>query len=111
MVAGGFYWDHGGFNFAHNGIITFFAKAHYCRYLRLVAILAVFGLTLFIPGSRDIKDILIMLTGEAKIDSSLPGLTDLSMVPWGDWSFLPSAVAISLTIAMVGLIESLLTLR
>ena len=38
----------------------------------LVAIIVVFGLTMFIDGSRDIKDILVMLTGEAKIDSSLP---------------------------------------
>ncbi len=77
----------------------------------LVAILVIFGITSFLPDSRDIKDILIMLTGEAKIDSSLPGLTNLSNVPWADWSFYKIILPISLTVAMVGLIESLLTLQ
>ncbi len=77
----------------------------------LVAIILVFILTLFIDGSRDIKGILVMLTGEAKIDSSLPGFTDLSMIPWLDLGFYQALLPISLTIAMVGLIESLLTLQ
>ena len=77
----------------------------------LVAILVVFGVTYFIDGSRDIKDILFMLTGEAKIDSSLPGLTNLSSVPWANMDFYLAILPISLTIAMVGLIESLLTLQ
>ena len=77
----------------------------------LVAILVVFGLTMFLDGSRDIKDILIMLTGEAKIDSSLPTLTSFSAVPWNELSFYIAILPIALTIAMVGLIESLLTLQ
>ena len=77
----------------------------------LVAILVVFGLTMFLDGSRDIKFILIMLTGEAKIDSSLPTLTSFSAVPWNELSFYIAILPIALTIAMVGLIESLLTLQ
>ncbi|MBK1831370.1 SulP family inorganic anion transporter [Verrucomicrobiaceae bacterium R5-34] len=77
----------------------------------LVAIIAVFGVTMFLDGSRDIKDILVMLTGKAEIDSSLPGFTNLSAVPWGEQSFYIAIIPISLTIALVGLIESLLTLQ
>lgn len=77
----------------------------------LVAIVAVFGVTLFIPGSRDIKDILIMLTGEAKIDSSLPGVANFSAIPWESKAFYMAIIPISVTIALVGLIESLLTLQ
>ena len=77
----------------------------------LVAILVIFGITYFIDGSRDIKDILVMLTGEAKIDSSLPSLANLSSVPWGELSFYLAILPIALTVALVGLIESLLTLQ
>jgi len=92
-------------------IIYFLPKLTKAVPASLVAILAVFGITFFLDGSRDISDILIMLTGEAKIDSSLPSFTDLSLVPWTDWSFYQAILPISLTIAMVGLIESLLTLQ
>ncbi len=77
----------------------------------LVAILVVAGITVFLPGSRDISDILTMLTGEAKIDSSFPMPTNLDGIPWGEKSFYFAILPISLTIAMVGLIESLLTLQ
>ncbi len=92
-------------------IITFLPKFTKAVPPSLVAILVVFGITMFVPGSRDIKDILIMLTGEAKIDSSLPGLTNLSAIPWSEVSFYQAILPVSLTIAMVGLIESLLTLQ
>lgn len=92
-------------------IIVFLPKVTKAVPPSLVAILVVFGISCFIPGSRDIKDILIMLTGEANIDSSLPGLTNLSAVPWTEVSFYMAILPISLTIAMVGLIESLLTLQ
>ena len=92
-------------------IIVFLPKLTKAVPPSLVAILVVFGITYFFEGSRDIKDILIMLTGEAKIDSSLPGFTNLSSVPWGEMSFYLAILPISLTIAMVGLIESLLTLQ
>lgn len=93
------------------GIIVFLPKITKAVPASLVAILVVFGITMFIPNSRDIKDILIMLTGEAKIDSSIPGLTNLVNVPWTEFSFYQTILPISLTIAMVGLIESLLTLQ
>ncbi len=78
----------------------------------LVAILAVAGITYFIPGSRDISDIWTMLTGKtAELTSSFPIPTDLSGIPWGEVSFYQAILPISLTIALVGLIESLLTLQ
>jgi len=78
----------------------------------LVAILVVAGITVFLPGSRDISDILVMLNGPAAgIDSSFPMPTSLEGIPWGEKSFYMAILPISLTIAMVGLIESLLTLQ
>ncbi|MGJ8678157.1 MAG: SulP family inorganic anion transporter [Akkermansiaceae bacterium] len=93
------------------GIIVFLPKLTKAVPPSLVAILVVFGLTMFIPDARNIKDILIMLTGEAKISSALPGFTNLSAVPWGEMSFYIAILPISVTIALVGLIESLLTLQ
>ncbi len=93
------------------GIIVFLPKLTKAVPASLVAILVVFGITCFLPNSRDIKDILVMLTGEAKIDSSLPGVATLSAVPWTDLGFYAQILPISLTIALVGLIESLLTLQ
>lgn len=93
------------------GIIVFLPKLTKAVPASLVAIIVVFVLTLFIPGTRDIKDILFMLTGDAKIDSSLPGFANLSSVPWAEKSFYIAILPISLTIALVGLIESLLTLQ
>jgi len=78
----------------------------------LIAILAIAGITYFIPGSRDISDILAMLTGKAaEIDNSFPLPTNLSGIPWDEKSFYLAILPISLTIALVGLIESLLTLQ
>ena len=78
----------------------------------LVAIIVIAGLTYFIPGTRNISDILEMLTGKtAAIDSSFPLPTNLSGIPWNDLSFYQAILPISLTIALVGLIESLLTLQ
>lgn len=104
-------WVMGGLIVLTMGIIFFLPKFTKAVPASLVAILVVFGITIFIPDSRDIRDILNMLTGEAKIDSSIPGLTDLSNVPWASWGFYQTILPISLTIAMVGLIESLLTLQ
>lgn len=95
------------------GIIVFLPKLTKAVPASLVAILVVFGISTFIPGSRDIKDILAMLSadGVAEIDSSLPSITNLSAVPWTDLGFYKLILPISLTIALVGLIESLLTLQ
>ena len=94
-------------------IIVFLPKLTKAVPASLVAILVVFGLGFFLDGSRDIRDILVMLspTNDATIDSSLPGLTNLSNVPWTSPEFYQLILPISLTIAMVGLIESLLTLQ
>ena len=92
-------------------IIVFLPKLTKAVPPTLVAIIAVFCVTMFIDGSRDIKDILVMLTGKAEIDSSLPDFTNLSAVPWGEMDFYLAIIPISLTIALVGLIESLLTLQ
>jgi len=92
-------------------IIVFLPKLTKAVPASLVAIFAVFGIGMLLGGSRDISDILVMLEGEAKINSSLPGLTNLSNVPWLSGDFYMTILPISLTIAMVGLIESLLTLQ
>lgn len=93
-------------------IIVFLPKLTKAVPPTLVAILAIAGITLFIPGSRDISDILTMLTGKsAEISSAFPLPTDLSGIPWDSSAFYLAILPISLTIALVGLIESLLTLQ
>ena len=80
----------------------------------LVAIASVFGIGLLLPdGIRDIKDILMMLspTDVAEINSDFPVPTDLSQVPWLQKEFYMAILPISVTIAFVGLLESLLTLQ
>ncbi|MGJ8656168.1 MAG: SulP family inorganic anion transporter [Akkermansiaceae bacterium] len=80
----------------------------------LIAIITVFGIGLLLPGGiRDISDILRMLspTDTANINSDFPPFSDLSQVPWMQADFYKLILPISLTIAMVGLLESLLTLQ
>lgn len=80
----------------------------------LVAIIAIFVIGLVIPGDvRNISDILRMLspTDTASISSSFPLPTDLSQVPWMEKDFYYAIIPISITIALVGLLESLLTLQ
>lgn len=93
------------------GIIVIVPKITKAVPPTLVAIIAVFGITMLIDGPRDIKDILMMLPGDGKIDSSLPTVTSFSVIPWGEFDFYKAILPISLTIALVGLIESLLTLQ
>ncbi len=94
------------------GIIVFLPKLTKAVPPTLIAILAIAGITYFIPGSRDISDILTMLTGKtAEISSAFPLPTDLSGIPWDDKDFYLAILPISVTIALVGLIESLLTLQ
>jgi len=79
------------------GIIQFLPKFTKAVPATLVAILVVFGVGFLIPGGiRNIEDILVMLSPDntAEISSAFPLPTD-----------------ISLTIAFVGLLESLLTLQ
>lgn len=80
----------------------------------LIAIITVFGIGLILPsGIRDISDILRMLspTDAANINSDFPLPSDLSQVPWMQKDFYIAILPISITIAFVGLLESLLTLQ
>lgn len=80
----------------------------------LIAIITVFGIGLILPSDiRDISDILRMLspTDAANISSDFPLPSDLSQVPWMQKDFYIAILPISITIAFVGLLESLLTLQ
>ncbi|MEZ7957292.1 MAG: SulP family inorganic anion transporter [Rubritalea sp.] len=94
------------------GIIVLLPKITKAVPSTLVAILAIAGITYFIPGSRNISDILEMLTNKpAEISSAFPIPTNLDGIPWNSPEFYYAILPISLTIALVGLIESLLTLQ
>jgi len=95
-------------------IIQFLPKLTKAVPATLVAIIAVFGIGFLLPdGIRDISDILRMLspTDTANINSDFPLPSDLSQVPWMNKDFYMLILPISITIAMVGLLESLLTLQ
>ena len=94
-------------------IIQFLPKLTKAVPSTLVAIMVIFGISLIIPGVRDIRGILEMLspTDTADISSSFPPISDLSQVPWLTKDFYIVIIPISLTIALVGLLESLLTLQ
>ena len=96
-------------------IIQFLPKLTKAVPATLVAIVAVYGIGLILPDDiRDIQDILQMLsptTDPVDIDSSFPLPSDLSQVPWMNIDFYKAILPISLTIALVGLLESLLTLQ
>ncbi len=78
----------------------------------LIAIIIV-GLitTFFIDSSRTISDVLEVLTGSSEIQNSFPSIASMEGIPWGSLEFYKAILPISLTIALVGLIESLLTLQ
>lgn len=95
-------------------IIQFLPKLTKAVPATLIAIITVFGIGLLIPGGiRDISDILRMLspTDTANISSDFPLPSDLSQVPWMQKDFYIAILPISITIAFVGLLESLLTLQ
>lgn len=93
------------------GIIVFLPKLTKAVPPSLIAILAVGLATYFgIVDGRTVSDVLLARTGEATIDTALPQLADFSGIVW-DWQFFKAILPISLTIAIVGLIESLLTLQ
>ena len=79
----------------------------------LVAIVSVGIVTYFgIVDGRTVGDVLEANSGSSAMDPQFnPALVDLSGVPWGSWDFWAGILPISLTIAIVGLIESLLTLQ
>lgn len=95
-------------------IIQFLPKLTKAVPATLIAIITIFGIGLLLPnGIRDISDILRMLspTDTANINSDFPLPSDLSQVPWMQKDFYMLILPISITIAMVGLLESLLTLQ
>jgi SulP family sulfate permease len=95
-------------------IIQFLPKLTKAVPATLIAIITVFGIGLLLPsGIRDISDILRMLspTDAANISSDFPLPSDLSQVPWMQKEFYIAILPISITIAFVGLLESLLTLQ
>ncbi len=95
-------------------IIHFLPKFTKAVPATLVAIITVFLVGFAFPsGIRDISDILAMLSpsGEAHIDTGFPLPISLSQVPWGDAAFYFAVAPIAVTIAFVGLLESLLTLQ
>jgi SulP family sulfate permease len=78
----------------------------------LIAIAGV-GLACFlIPGidGRTVGDVLMERTGSSTIPTTFPNPAALSGITW-DWAFWSAILPISISIALVGLIESLLTLQ
>lgn len=79
----------------------------------LVAIVSVGVITYFgLIDGMTVGDVLENKSGSSAKDPQFdPALVNLGGVPWGDWNFWAGILPISLTIAIVGLIESLLTLQ
>ena len=77
----------------------------------LAAILVVGGLgALGAFDARTIADVLRDGGGNGSLEKGFPPLADFAGIPWG-WAFLKSIFPVALTIALVGLIESLMTLQ
>ncbi len=94
-------------------IVVFLPKLTKAVPPSLVAIVSVGLITYFgIVDGRTVGDVLEANSGSSAMDSQFnPALVNLSGIPWSDWAFWASILLISLTIAIVGLIESLLTLQ
>lgn len=77
----------------------------------LAAIVVIGGLGYFgVFDARTIADVLVDGGGKGQLDKGFPPLADFGGIPW-DWAFFKSILPIAFTIAMVGLIESLMTLQ
>lgn len=77
----------------------------------LAAIVVIGSLGYFgVFDARTIADVLIDGGGDGKLKEGFPPIANFSGLPW-DWTFIKSILPIALTIAMVGLIESLMTLQ
>ena len=78
----------------------------------LIAIAGIGLACYFIPGidGRTVGDVLMERTGSSTIPTTFPNPADLSGITW-DWTFWSAILPISISIALVGLIESLLTLQ
>ncbi|MCH7224791.1 SulP family inorganic anion transporter [Haloferula sp. A504] len=72
----------------------------------LIGVLGYFGLF----DARTIADVLKDGGGDGTLSNDFPLLADLGGLPWG-WEFLKTILPIALTIALVGLIESLMTMQ
>ncbi|MFC5049205.1 SulP family inorganic anion transporter [Rubritalea spongiae] len=94
------------------GIIIFLPKLTKAVPPSLIAIAGVGLAAYFIPGidGRTVGDVLMERTGSSTIPTSFPNPADLSGITW-DWAFFKAILPISISIALVGLIESLLTLQ
>lgn len=92
-------------------IIQFLPKLTKAIPSTLAAILALGLLTYFgFVETRTISDVLSDGGGNGSLDSSFPTLASFGGMSW-DWAFFKGILPISLTIALVGLIESLMTLQ
>ena len=77
----------------------------------LAAILLIGGLcSLGVFDTRTIADVLKDGGGNGFLDNSFPPIANFSGIPWS-WDLLQSILPIALTIALVGLIESLMTMQ
>lgn len=95
-------------------IIVFLPKLTKAVPASLVAIVAIGLATFFgLVDGRTVGDVLEAKTGNATISTAFPIFNEHGMFAGinFDWAFWKAILPISLTIAMVGLIESLLTLQ
>jgi len=101
----------GGLALLTMGIIQFFPKITETVPSILVAIVTVTLLTWFnIVDTKTIADVLFEGTGSAELNASLPTLSLPTDIIWTTETFLLIG-GVALTAAMVGLIESLMTLQ
>lgn len=94
------------------GIIIYLPKLTKAVPPSLIAIAGVGLAAYFIPGidGRTVGDVLMERTGSSTIPTTFPNPADLTGITW-DWAFWSAILPISISIALVGLIESLLTLQ
>ncbi|MBK1792191.1 SulP family inorganic anion transporter [Persicirhabdus sediminis] len=93
-------------------IVVFLPKLTKAVPPSLVAIVSVGLATYFgLFDGRTVADVLEAESGSAAINTSFPEIANLTGLPLGQLDFWIIILPISLTIAMVGLIESLLTLQ
>ena len=94
------------------GIIQFFPKLTKVVPSTLVAILVVGGLSYFWLDSRTISNVLLEgdpSTG-GKLKGVFPGISLPTDIVW-NWANIKLILTVSITVAMVGIIESLMTLQ
>jgi len=96
---------------ASMAIIQFLPKLTKAIPSTLAAILAIGLLTYFgVFDARTISDVLKDGGGNGTLSNDFPPFADFTGITW-DWAFFKAILPISFTIALVGLIESLMTLQ